>query len=78
MTRDTGQLLGDSSVACEAAERAVVSGGALAGAGSKWCARARAATRLGTKAGRLPGWAGPRPEVFWPGERVVRLVQAAG
>lgn len=75
--RGTGRLLEDYSVVCEAAERAVRSGGVLVAGGLE-------VTRLGgggyevRQNGLLVFRCrtGSRPEVFTPGEWIVRLVKA--
>ena len=77
MARETGQLLEDYPVVCEAAERAVGSAGGFAEGGLEVTR-----TEEGGYEIRQDGMLlfrckrGHPPEVFTPGEWVVRLVQA--
>ena len=77
MQKETGRLLEDYSVVCEAAERVVNSGGTFAAGGLEVARLGRNGYEIrqgGVLVFRCE--AGSRPEVFTPGEWVVRLVQA--
>ena len=77
MIKETGRLREEYSIVCEAAARVFVSGGARAAGGLKV-----ARTDDGGYEVRQDGLlvfqcrAGSRPEVFTPGEWIVRLVHA--
>lgn len=75
--KETGRLLEDYSVVYEAAERVINSGGALAVSGLEVKRLGRGGYEI--RQGGLLVFrcrAGSRPEVFTPGEWVVRLVRA--
>ena len=75
--KETGRLLEDYRVVCEAAERVVCSGGGVAGGGLEV-----ARTDEGVYEVRQDGLLvfrcrrGDPPDLFTPGEWVVRLVRA--
>ncbi len=76
MSGETGRLLEDYPLVCEAAERVVSSRGALALSGLEVARLGRGGYEI--RQGGLLVFrcrAGRRPEVFTPGEWVVRLVQ---
>ena len=77
MARETGRLLEDYPLVCEAAERLVSSRGALAVSGLDVTRLGRGGYEVRQK-GVLVFRCRPgrRPEVFTPGEWVVRLVHA--
>lgn len=77
MQKETGRLLEDYSVVCEAAERVVGPGRALAVSGLEVERLGRGGYEIrerGVLVFRCR--AGQPPEVFTPGEWVVRLVRA--
>ena len=77
MARDTGQLLEDHSLVCEAAERVVGSGGGFAEDGLEVTRTEEGGYEVRHK-GLLVFRClrGHQPDVFTPGEWVVRLVQS--